>query len=107
MCVALAIITLLTAGQPTKDADVYRDVQSLAAVLPPKSVIGLSPELSTDYPMLTNLARWGQIGADRAAETPRFILASSSVAPRAGYMPIAIVTARYRLFERAPLARSR
>ena len=30
ICVILAILTLLTAGRPAKDADVYRDVQSPA-----------------------------------------------------------------------------
>ncbi len=101
---ALVIPTCLTAGNPHKDADVYRDTLAVGRILPRATVVGLAAELSTDYPLLTSLSRWDDIGADRAAESPRFVLAATTTPPRSGYVAVPTCMSRYRLLQRADLA---
>jgi 4-amino-4-deoxy-L-arabinose transferase-like glycosyltransferase len=100
----LAVASGVLAGRPRRDSDAYRDALALGRVLPKSSVVGISPELATDFPLLTNLARWDFIAGDPAAQSHRFFLAASSIAPPAGYVEVTTAMSRYRLFERAAIA---
>jgi hypothetical protein len=99
----LAISSGLLAGRPRRDGDAYRDALALGRVLPKSSIVGISAELATDFPLLTNLARWDFIGGDPAAQSHRFFLAASSITPPAGYVEVMTEMSRYRLFERAAI----
>ena len=69
-------------------------------------MIGVSPELASDFPLLTNLARWDFIAGDSAAEGHRFFLAQIKAPPPAGYVEVPTEMSRYRLFERTIVAAS-
>jgi 4-amino-4-deoxy-L-arabinose transferase-like glycosyltransferase len=100
----LAVASGLLAGRPRRDGDAYRDALALGRVLPKSSIVGISAELATDFPLLTNLARWDFIGGDPAAQSHRFFLAASSITAPVGYVEVPTAMSRYRLFERAAVA---
>ncbi len=100
----LAFASGLLAGRPRRDGDAYRDALALGRVLPKSSIVGISPELATDFPLLTNLARWNFIGGDPAADAHRFLLTRNNDPPPAGYVEVTTEMSHYRLFERAAIA---
>jgi hypothetical protein len=101
LCIsALIALSIALAGRPQRDAEVYRDTQSLGRLLPRASVVGLSDELGEDYPLLTNLARWNFIGAERTIAGYEFVVAPANGAVPAGFSEIQAQLTRYRLLER-------
>jgi 4-amino-4-deoxy-L-arabinose transferase-like glycosyltransferase len=101
--IALGAASYAFAGRPQRD-NVYQDTIALGRVLPRASVVGLSNELSSDYPLLTNLARWDFIGADRAPVGHEFLVAPLTSASTSGYVEVPTQLSRYRLFKRTAVA---
>jgi hypothetical protein len=107
-CTALVVITTsFLAGRPHRDKDVYHDTLIVGRLVPPQSTIGLTPELSADYPIQTYLARWDGIVANHSSGAHEYCLASIDAAPPPGYTPVTADLRRYRLFERANAAPQR
>jgi hypothetical protein len=102
----LVIASCLFVNRPRRDGEVYRDALALGRVLPKSSIIGISHELATDFPLLTNLARWDFIGGDPAADAHRFLLTRNNDPPPAGYVEVPTEMSHYRLFERTTVAES-
>jgi 4-amino-4-deoxy-L-arabinose transferase-like glycosyltransferase len=100
----LVIASGVLINRPRRDGEAYHDALALGRVVPKASMVGISHDLATDFPLLTNLARWDFIGGDPAAEGHRFILARISEPPPAGYVEVPTEMSHYRLFERASLA---
>jgi hypothetical protein len=101
LCISgLIAVSISLAGRPLRDADVYRDTQTLGRLLPRASIVGLSNQLTEDYPLLTNLARWNFIGAERTIAGHEFIVAPANGAIPAGFSEIPARLSRYRLLER-------
>ena len=88
------------AGRPQREKQVYDDTIVLGRLLPRGSIVGLSDELSSDYPLQTNLARWDFIGADRAAARHEFLVTPVNVASATGYDEVPAELSSYRLFRR-------
>jgi hypothetical protein len=103
----LGIASCLLVNRPRRDGDAYHDALALGRVLPKASVVGISHELATDFPLLTNLARWDFIGGDPVVDRHRFFLARNSEPPPAGYVAVPTEMSYYRLFERAAVAKVR
>jgi 4-amino-4-deoxy-L-arabinose transferase-like glycosyltransferase len=105
--VLLVIASGLLINRPRRDGEAYHDALALGRVVPKASMVGISREIATDFPLLTNLARWDFIGSDPAAEGHRFFLARNSEPPPAGYVEVPTDMSHYRLFERAAVAATR
>jgi hypothetical protein len=101
---AVLIATCLMAGRPHRDKDVYHDTLVVGHLVPPQSTIGLTAELSDDFPIQMYLARWDGIVANHSAAAREFCLAPIDAAPPTGYTPVSADLHRYRLFERAAAA---
>jgi hypothetical protein len=102
--VALCAASCALAGRPQREKQVYEDTIAVGRLLPRGSVVGLSDELSSDYPLQTNLARWDFIGADRAPAGHEFLVTPAGVASAAGYNEVPSELSRYRLFHRTRIA---
>jgi 4-amino-4-deoxy-L-arabinose transferase-like glycosyltransferase len=102
--VLLVVASGLLFNRPRRDGEAYHDALVLGQVVPKASMLGISRDLATDFPLLTNLARWDFIGGDPVAEGHRFFLARNSEPPPAGYVEVPTDMSHYRLFERASLA---
>ena len=98
--VALGAASCALAGRPQREKQVYEDTIAVGRLLPRGSVVGLSDELSSDYPLQTNLARWDFIGADRAPAGHEFLIAPVGATSAAGYAEMPSELSRYRLFRR-------
>jgi hypothetical protein len=103
----MVVASGLFINRPRRDGEAYHDVLALGRVVPKASVVGISRELATDFPLLTNLARWDFIGGDPAAQQHRFFLARNSEPPPAGYVEVPTDMSHYRLFERTAVAATR
>jgi hypothetical protein len=104
---AVLIATCLMAGRPHRDKDVYHDTLVVGHLVPPQSTIGLTAELSDDFPIQMYLARWDGIVANHSAAAREFCLAPIDAIPPSGYTPVSADLHRYRLFERVDAAPER
>ncbi len=79
----LFVASCFLVNHPRRDGEAYRDALILGRIVPKASTIGVSRELASDFPLLTNLARWDFIGGDPAAEGHRCLFrANQSAASR-------------------------
>jgi hypothetical protein len=100
----ILIATCFLAGRPHRDQDVYHDALVMGHLVLPKTTIGLTPDLSDDYPIQVYMARFDGIVADHLAAGHPYCLAAIDAAPLPGYTPIPADMRRYRLFERTETA---
>ncbi len=98
--IAVVAASIALAGQPQRDADVYRDTRVLGRLLPHASIVGLTKQLADDYPLLTNLARGNFIGAERTTAGHEFVLAPADGPLPDGFDEVSTELTRYRLLER-------
>jgi hypothetical protein len=98
--IAVVAAAIALAGRPQRDADVYRDTRELGQLLPRASIVGLTKQLADDYPLLTNLARWDFIGAERTTAGHQFVLAPAGGPLPDGFDEVSTHLTRYRLLER-------
>jgi hypothetical protein len=104
LLLAAIIMSCASAGRPQRDADVYCDTQALGQLLPRAAVVGLTEQLADDYPLLTNLARWDFIGAERSMAGHEFVLAAADGAIPTGFSKVPAQLTRYRLLQRTTVA---
>jgi hypothetical protein len=98
--ITVVAAAIALAGRPQRDADVYRDTSKLGQLLPRASIVGLTKQLADDYPLLTNLARWDFVGAERTTAGHEFVLAPADGPPPDGFDEVSTHLTRYRLLER-------
>lgn len=98
--IAVVAAAIALAGRPQRDADVYRETRELGRLLTRASIVGLTKQLANDYPLLTNLARWNFIGAERTTVGHEFVLAPADGPLPDGFGEVSTPLTRYRLLER-------
>ena len=101
------IATCFLAGRPHRDKDIYHDTLVMGRLVPRQSTIGLTADLSDDYPIQMYLARWDEIVARHSAAMNEYCLAAIDAPTPPGYTPISADLHRYRLFERTAAATAR
>ncbi len=97
---ALVVATILLAGEPHRDGEIYHDTLVLRTHVPRFSAVGIGPELAGDYSLMAYLSRWDDIRADSGPGEHQYWLSNSGGAAPDGYTLVEAGLQRYRLFVR-------
>jgi len=95
------LATCFMAGRPHRDKDVYHDTLVMGHFVPPRSTIGLTPELFGDFAIQMYMVRWDGIWPIHSTAGHEFCLGAIDAPAPPGYTAVAADLRRYRLFERA------
>ncbi len=100
----LVVASCLLVNRSRRDGEVYHDALALGRAVPKASVIGIAHDLASDFPLLTNLARWDFVGGEPNADGHRFFISRANDPSPAGFVEVPTEMSRYRLFERTAVA---